>query len=200
MDVKVRCSLHVLDGIGSDPLSHKLHRATQRRRLVVEEGLLEVHLRACNPFTHVRLFTKKYKKLNFFSEMMQHNGKCATFVTLFSHINTTIHSVFDFLDFLWTPTVELSHHLASEAHLQFLLRPVGHLRVFGLGRGGCDLADDPAALGSATGHEGSQELPELACNRHKMSQPMTSKCEGSQMTSTYPGMDSMCRGAADPPK
>lgn len=71
--------------------------------------------------------------------------------------------------------VELSHRLASKTHLQFLLRPVGHLRVFGLGRGGRDLADDPAALGRAAGHEGSQELPELACKRHKISQPMATR-------------------------
>lgn len=34
----------MLDGVGSDSLGYKLHSATQRRRLVVKEGLLEVHL------------------------------------------------------------------------------------------------------------------------------------------------------------
>lgn len=37
-------SLHVLYSVGSDPLGHKLHSSAQRRRLVVEEGLLQVHL------------------------------------------------------------------------------------------------------------------------------------------------------------
>ncbi len=36
--------LHVLDSVGSDSLSDKLHSATQRWGLVVKEGLLEVHL------------------------------------------------------------------------------------------------------------------------------------------------------------
>lgn len=46
MKVGLRYSLHMLDGVGSNPLGDKLHRAAQRRRLVVEEGLLEVDLRA----------------------------------------------------------------------------------------------------------------------------------------------------------
>lgn len=37
-------SLHVLYSVGSNPLSHELHSSAQRRRLVVEEGLLQVHL------------------------------------------------------------------------------------------------------------------------------------------------------------
>lgn len=126
----------MLDGVGADPLGDKLHRAAQRRRLVVEEGLLKVDLRA----------------------RIQTVGLDAG-----------------------TPVVDVSHHPASKAHLQLLLRPVGQLRVFGLGGGGCDLADDPAALGSATGHEGSQELPELACDRHETSQPITTNGRVTQL-------------------
>lgn len=37
-------SLHVLYSVGSDPLSHELHSSAQRGRLVVEKGLLQVHL------------------------------------------------------------------------------------------------------------------------------------------------------------
>lgn len=37
-------SLHVLHGVGAHSLCHKLHSSAQRRRLVVEEGLLQVHL------------------------------------------------------------------------------------------------------------------------------------------------------------
>lgn len=59
-------------------------------------------------------------------------------------------------------------HITSLAtlstHLQFVLRPVGSQRIFGLGGGGGDLADDPSTFGSTTRHKSSQELTELTCN------------------------------------
>lgn len=38
-------SLDVLDAVGADALCHKLHGALERGRLVVEEGLLQLHLK-----------------------------------------------------------------------------------------------------------------------------------------------------------
>lgn len=102
-------------------------------------------------------------------------------------------------------------HITSLAtlstHLQFLLRPVGSQHILGLGGGGGDLADDSSALGSATRHEGSQELAELTCNKTTqtsqeiclLGKPIKSSYR-KHMTNTCQGMDNMCREAAGPPK
>lgn len=102
-------------------------------------------------------------------------------------------------------------HITSLAtlstHLQFLLRPVGSQRIFGLGGGGGDLADDPSTLGSTTRHESSQELTELTCNNTTQTsqeiclqgKPIKSSYR-KHMTNTCQGMDNTCREAAGPPR
>lgn len=54
----------MLDSVGSDSLSYKLHSAAQRRRLVVKEGLLEVHLSHKSDWDKVFAY-KQFRKCHF---------------------------------------------------------------------------------------------------------------------------------------
>lgn len=72
----------MLDGIGSDSLGYKLHSAAQRRRLVVKEGLLEVHL------SHKSDWVKVLANQQF-SDVIQHF--------------TTLHLLLTYLQFLLRP-------------------------------------------------------------------------------------------------